>query len=256
MPGTDALIGDAGPLPVPPKIDRRQDSIFLDFDGTLAAIEATPDAVRLTPATLAALERARHALDGRLAIISGRSLAALDGLVAAPALCMAGVHGLERRAATGAVMRMRASEALEAARVRLQALGEREPRLLIEDKGLGVAVHYRQAPDLEGLARREASAIADEHGLMLQTGKMVYEIRDRGADKGAAVQAFMAEPPFTGTRPIFVGDDDTDEIAFRAAADLGGFGILVGQPRATAARYGLADIDAVRAWLETVGAAA
>lgn len=254
MSSTDLPPGGPPNLPAPPKIDRQQDAIFLDFDGTLAAIESMPDAVKVTSPTLTALEHAQHALGGRLAVVSGRNLDALDAFVPVPVLSLAGVHGLERRAATGDIVRTRPSPALEAARKQLHALGQREPRLLIEDKGLGIAVHYRMAPDLSELARREASVIAEKHDLALQTGKMVYEIRDRGADKGAAVRAFMAEPPFAGTRPIFVGDDDTDECAFRAATDLGGFGILVGAARATAARYRLADIDEVRGWIETAGA--
>jgi trehalose 6-phosphate phosphatase len=91
--------------------------------------------------------------------------------------------------------------------------------------------------------------MADRHGLELQSGKMVVEVREPGPDKGAALEAFMAHPPFHGARPIFVGDDLTDEAGFAAAVRLGGYGILVGQPRVSAATFRLADVSAVESWL-------
>jgi trehalose 6-phosphate phosphatase len=85
---------------------------------------------------------------------------------------------------------------------------------------------------------------------VLQPGKLVVELKTPGADKGAALTAFMAEPPFAGAVPVMVGDDLTDEYGFRAAEALGGFGVLVGPRRETAARFGLADVNAVLDWLE------
>ncbi|MFL6858715.1 MAG: trehalose-phosphatase, partial [Allosphingosinicella sp.] len=108
----------------------------------------------------------------------------------------------------------------------------------------------RRAPDLAGEAASLAEALALRHGLRLQAGKMVAELVPPGVDKGAAVRRLMAEPPFAGARPVFVGDDLTDEHGFEAAAALGGGGILVGPPRETAARWRLVGVDAVHAWLE------
>ena len=92
--------------------------------------------------------------------------------------------------------------------------------------------------------------LADETGLILQAGKMVEELRPTGADKGDALRALMREPEFAGARPLFVGDDLTDEHAFLAAAELGGGGVLVGAPRETAARWRIADVSGVARWLE------
>lgn len=243
-------------VPFPPPIDAAQDALFLDFDGTLAPIAPTPDDVVVAMETQVALSRLQRVLGGRLAVVSGRNLATLMRLLGAPACALAGVHGLERRSAAGKLVRHEESAGMHKARMALAETAAREPRLLIEDKGLGMAIHFRAAPELEPLARRTAAALADAHGLVLQPGKMVFEIRERGGDKGAAVRAFMAEPPFLGARPIFVGDDETDECAFDVAAELGGFGVLVGAPRETAARYRLPDVEAVRIWLEAVEVAA
>lgn len=238
-------------LPAPPPIDVTIDALFLDLDGTLTPIRRVPDEVVVEVDMLEALASARRALAGRLAVVSGRSIATLDGLLGCSDYLLAGIHGLERRRLDGMILQTVTTAGLRAAREKLMQLAEREPRLLIEDKGLGIAVHYRSVPELEDFARREASQIAELCGLTYQTGKMVAEVRERGGDKGTALRAFMQEAPFAGARPIFVGDDDTDEVGFAAAAALGGFGVLVGPPRPTAARFALPDVDAVRGWLHT-----
>lgn len=237
----------------PPPPLARGDSLFLDLDGTLAPLCARPDEVAITPAMRAALAAAVKALSHRIAIVSGRALDDIARLVDVPGLCLAGIHGLERQQADGARQRPAASPALDRARADLAALALSEPRLLVEDKGLGIAIHFRLAPDLAATAEQAARSIAGRHGLLLQPGKMVFEIRDGGADKGSALRDFMAAAPFAGARPIFVGDDHTDEAGFAAAAALGGYGVLVGDPRDTAARYGLPDLAAVERWLAAVG---
>ncbi|WP_303703535.1 trehalose-phosphatase, partial [Brevundimonas naejangsanensis] len=103
-------------------------------------------------------------------------------------------------------------------------------------------------------ATRLATDLAASTGLILQPGSMVLELKTPGADKGTAVRAFMQEPPFLGATPVMVGDDLTDEAAFEAAQALGGFGVLVGAPRLTAARYGLPGVSAVLDWLEALAA--
>ena len=119
---------------------------------------------------------------------------------------------------------------------------------MIEDKSLGTALHYRQSPDHEDAARALAQGVAATLGLVVQHGKMMVELRVPG-DKGSAITALMAEPPFAGTTPIFLGDDLTDEDGFVAVAALGGTGILVGPPRDTAATARLDGVADVRRWL-------
>lgn len=225
-------------------------ALFLDFDGTLADIAPTPDAARLAPGMLDAIARASQRLSGRVALLSGRPIATLQQLVPLPGLAMAGVHGLERLRPDGSTEAPPPHPGLAAARATLQGLSAREPRLLLEDKGLSIGLHYRDAPWLRAQATEIVSRLADSHGLLVQTGKMVLELRTPGADKGDALHAFMAEPPFMGHAPIFIGDDDTDEAAFRAAAAIGGHGIRVGPTsHPTAAAFALPDVASVARWL-------
>lgn len=236
-------------LPLPPPINPASDALLLDLDGTLTPIRERPGDVLVDQRMLDLLRRLADRLDGRLAVVSGRSVEELRRLLPGLPLCLAGIHGLERCRPGAPVVRAAPSAGLDHARSELAAFAAANPGLLLEDKGLGIALHYRQAPELEAAARATARAIAARHELLAQTGKMVIEVRSGGADKGSAIATFMAEPPFVGSRPLFVGDDDTDEAGFVQASKLGGYGILVGAPRPTAARFGLADVAAVEAWL-------
>lgn len=232
----------------PPLADEA--ALFLDFDGTLAEIAPAPDAVCITPPMLDALAAVSRRLEGRLALLSGRPLSFLQALVPIPGLAMAGVHGLERLHPDGTVDAPAPHPGLQEARAALGQLVARQPRLVLEDKGLSIGLHYRNAPSLRAEATEIVLGLARSHGLAVQTGKMVLELRTPGADKGDALAAFMAQPPFAGHSPIFIGDDDTDEAAFRAAAELGGHGIRVGGPTpGSAAAYHLPDVQAVGSWL-------
>ena len=231
------------------------DALFLDLDGTLAPLFPRPDDTIIGVSIRRLLIRLQKAMGGRVAIVSGRSIAVIDRIVAIPGLAVAGIHGLERRSAAGHVTRVTAGTGLLAARHELADLVNQQPRLLLEDKGTSLGLHYRVAPELEAVAHAAAVSIAERHGLVLQYGKMVVEVREPGPDKGAALDAFMAEAPFQGARPIFVGDDMTDEAGFAAAQRFGGHGVLVGQPRSSAAAYCLDDVASVEAWLAASAAA-
>jgi trehalose 6-phosphate phosphatase len=141
--------------------------------------------------------------------------------------------------------------ALDAALTAFHALAVTRPGVVVEEKPLGVALHYRQAPDAGPACCELAEAVAARTGFSVQHGKMVCELRAHGADKGDAVRRFLSEPPMAGTRPLFVGDDLTDEAGFAAAEHLGGAGIFVGDAagRRTTARYGLPSVSAVHEWL-------
>jgi trehalose 6-phosphate phosphatase len=244
----------AGPTvnarPSPAPLALAATALFLDLDGTLAPISPRPEDVGPEQARTALLRALAQALDGRLAVISGRTLGEVDRILDRSVLAVAGVHGLERRFADGAVWRAQASPGLEAARAALAPLIAAWPGAWLEDKGLSVAVHYRAAPAAAEAVRSAAEMLARDGALVLQAGHMVLELRTPGPDKGDAVAAFMAHAPFSGARPVFVGDDLTDERGFAAAAGMSGFGVLVGRDRETAAAAGLADVAAVRAWLQ------
>lgn len=247
--------GDLG-RPEPLRLD--QTALFLDLDGTLAAIAPRPQDIRPDAARNQLVRDLRHRMDGRLAVISGRPLADIDRILEGSACAAAGVHGLERRSADGMVVRARPSPTLPQARAALDRLAEQWPGVLIEDKGLSVAAHFRSAPQAAHQVAQTAASLASDQGLTLQLGDMVAELRTPGPNKGEALKAFMGEDPFSGATPVFVGDDLTDEVGFIAARDLGGYGVQVGAPRPTAALYRLAEVPAVLDWLRaaTSGSAA
>jgi len=227
-------------------------AVFLDFDGTLVPIADRPDLAQAPASLQATLRDAHAALNGALALITGRSIASLDALLRPLRLPAAGVHGMEFRDAAGTVRSVAASEVPEWTRARLRQLCDTQPGLLLEDKVYGLALHFRQAPDLEQRVRTEMADIAARLGadFVTQNGKMVVELRPSCATKGTAVTWFMSQPPFTGRRPIFIGDDITDEDAFRTVNEMGGYSIKVGErDPGSAAGHNLRDVTAVREWL-------
>jgi len=225
-------------------------ALFLDLDGTLAPIAPTPDAVGPDAARRALLGRASAALDGRLAVVSGRAIADLDRILEGAPSTLAGLHGLERRLADGRCERAEPPAGYADAAAAARAFVAERPGMLLEDKGLSLALHWRGAPAFGPETTAFAEALAARTGLATQPGSCVVELRAPGASKGDALRAFMAGPPFSGATPLFVGDDLTDEHGFEAAAALGGAGVLVGAPRASRAAGRLEDPAAVLDWID------
>ncbi len=230
---------------------------FLDVDGTLIDIAPTPSAIHIPPAMPGLLSALAFRFGGAVALVSGRTLDNIRMLVAPFRPPAAGMHGLERVTAGGVVIRPSEASGLDDIRDRLRIFATAHEGVIIEDKGLTLALHYRLAPACEDSARRAVEDSVSRHpAFRMLAGKMVFEIAPAGCDKGTAVRAFMDEPPFAGRIPVFVGDDVTDEHGFAAVNDMGGVSILVGEERATAARFRLADVGACQAWLaEAAGTA-
>ena len=239
------------PAPSPPP-PRPEWAYFFDIDGTLVDIAEAPGGAGPDGHVQQLIVDLYQATGGAVALISGRSLAQIDGLVPDVRLPAAGQHGVERRDAAGRIHHHAVpAPALETVRRGLAAAVDRHPGLVIEDKGLSLALHYRRAPRLAGYAHRLVrSLVAGSGGAYgVQAGKRVVEIKPAGKDKGVAVLEFMQEAPFRGRTPVFVGDDSTDEHAFVTVNGLRGHSVKVG-PGRTAARGRLRDVRAVRAWLE------
>jgi trehalose 6-phosphate phosphatase len=233
-----------------PPLLREDAALFLDFDGTLAAYAPHPDGVTIDAGLPDLLARARERQGGALAIVTGRTLDALDALLGPPRYAAAGLHGLEWRLATGKTHRYGSPAG---ARRILGAVVERfgdDRRLVIEDKGAGVALHFRRAPEraAECIAFMRETVTSQDFEVL--RGHQVVEARPRGVHKGAAVREFSRHAPFAGRSPVYVGDDRTDEDGFRAALVLGGYGVKVG-PEPSEARHRLASVEAVHAWLAT-----
>lgn len=246
---------NAGSAPAalsPPPVDVRRLALFLDMDGVLASLAPTPDAVMPDPRRTAVLRRLGPALGGRLAVISGRTLAEIDRITEASSPAASGVHGLEIRSRDGAVHTPEADPAIRSVVAAFTAFAEAHPGVIVEDKGVAAGLHYRQAPAAAADAERLARDLAARTGLTLQPGHMIFELKTPGTDKGTALTSLMTGAPFAGGVPVMFGDDQTDEHAFRAAAALGGFGVLVGPMRSTDARYRLDGVPQVLDWLEAV----
>ncbi len=264
-------------------------ALFLDLDGTLLELAEEPDGVELSERLRKLLPRLPEATGGAVAFVSGRPIREIDRLLAPHRFALAGVHGNERRSngladalpADSTATDSTATDspatdspakdvlpkdappperpptidpgALDGVRRAMDAFQAANPGVIVEDKQIGVALHYRKRGDLEGAilelaARLEASL---PPGYELLRGTMVVEIKPAAMNKGAAVRAFMREPPFVERTPVFVGDDITDEAAFEAVNSLGGVAVKV-RSGASAAPWRLPNVDAVLGWLEAL----
>jgi trehalose 6-phosphate phosphatase len=225
-------------------------ALFLDLDGTLAPIAPRPDEVEHDPRRSRLLGSLMEALNGRLAIVSGRSLGDIDRILADVHPVVSAVHGLVIRTAEGVATSTVDPRQLDRARQTLSAFAGADPGLLLEDKEISLALHYRLAPAYETEAVRLVEGLAAELGWEFQPGRAVAELRPPGPDKGDSVRRLMEMSPFAGATPVFVGDDITDEDGFAAAAELGGFGVVVGARQRTCAGYRLGGVASVLDWLE------
>jgi trehalose 6-phosphate phosphatase len=225
---------------------------FLDVDGTLIAIADTPGGVRADKELFGLLAQLYQASGGALALVSGRAINDLESHLNGLSIPIAGLHGLERRDANGH-LHVHAAPAASMTHIRdaLSAIVARHPGLLLEDKGLALALHYRRAPQLASYAHRIVAQLAVEAraGLEVQRGKRVAEIKPAGFDKGSAVLEYLKESPFVGRIPVYIGDDLTDEHGFAVVNELDGISIKVG-PGRTCARFRVPDVAAVKAWLD------
>jgi trehalose 6-phosphate phosphatase len=242
-------------LPPPGPVDIAISSLLLDFDGTLVPIAETPDAVVVDDGLIRLLGSLADRLEGRVAIISGRSIAQIDDLLGPVAhrLALSGSHGCEHRW-NGVDAHPARPRELDTVADALQQFSESHPGMLVEVKSYGVALHYRRAPYEERAVNALATRLAEDMGLAFQPGQMVAEVRVPGSDKGIAVHRLMSRAPMAGTKPVYLGDDETDEIGLAATVELGGVAIAVGPRPSAAGRYTLADPDAVRTWLEGIAA--
>lgn len=241
---------------LPPPIPSHPLSVFLDLDGVLAPLELTPDAVGPQTERSRVLRELIARMGERVAIISGRTLCEIDRITDGQAKAASGIHGLEWRLAKEQVFRTPADGAIPVVVEALYEFAAEHPGVLVEDKGMSAGLHYRQAPQVEDLAVALAQKLCAQTGLELQPGALVLELKTPGSNKGLALERFMQHPPFDQGVPIMIGDDLTDEYGFEAAVKQGGFGILVGSERQTAARYRLDDVSAVLSWLDQLGRAA
>ncbi|HZH09122.1 MAG TPA: trehalose-phosphatase [Microvirga sp.] len=206
-------------------------ALFLDFDGTLVEIVERPDAVVVEPEVPEILARLQDRLGGALAIVSGRPVSFLDRHFLPHRFDMAGLHGLEQRIA-GELHLCDPEEHPQLRRLigRLHEAVADKQGVLIEDKGCSVAIHWRLAPQEKEFALSVAHAAVEALGseYRLQHGKAVAEILPSAAGKGKVIERFLHAGPYRGRRPIFVGDDLTDENGFKTVNARNGLSVRIG----------------------------
>jgi trehalose 6-phosphate phosphatase len=219
-------------------------ALFLDIDGTLLDIAERPDLVVIPPGLPALLARLRADRGGALAIISGRPLGQIDAFFPS-SLPAAAEHGAILRDAAGTIHDLSLRPAAFAHWLaELNAAAREMPGVLIEEKNVSLVIHYRQAPDCGERLRALAERLIAEAGpgVEILPAHMAFELRPRGSGKDSALAWFMAHLPFAGRKPVFIGDDVTDEPAIALANQLGGMGLHV-------ARDFAGSPQAVRDWL-------
>lgn len=234
--------------PPPPPLFA-SDALFLDFDGTLVEIAATPDAVEIPPDLYPQLNQLLEKLDGALAIVSGRSLTSIDEKLSPLRLPGSGLHGAEWRIHSYDDIERLPTASLQHVAKALHHQFDEDPRVLIEDKGVTIALHFRNAPEREADCIRAMQSVAVRENAEVILGKMVVELRPSGIDKGRGIRHLLEHPPFHNRRAVFIGDDVTDEDGFSAVNAINGITIKVGEGPSVA-HHGLADAAAVRAWLQ------
>ena len=245
MPSTLAL---GAPPSLAALLAEERIALFLDFDGTLVELAPGPDAISPMPGLSGRLLTLAERLEGCCAVVSGRAIDDIERHVGRLKVAIAGSHGSEIRTASGEALGAGATSLPSEIETALRAFAD-EHGVDYEHKAHGGALHYRSNPAQGERAVAFATSLAQEHGWKAQGGKCVIEILAGTSDKGSAVRTFMASPTFKASRPIFIGDDLTDEAGFAACEELGGIGILVGEREETGAHYRLPDVQSVHTWL-------
>jgi trehalose 6-phosphate phosphatase len=236
-------------------IDPRKVAFLLDIDGTLLDIALTPHDVHVPPTLRKTLAKLQERTDGAIALVSGRSLSDIDLIFAPLKLAAVGGHGAEIRVSPTSKANGTHSRFLDKkTRARLIEVAEVDEGVIMEDKGYSVALHYRLVPDKKRAIEDAVAAICGElpEGTVeVLPGKSVVEIKKSGFNKGTALRDLMAQAPFAGRRPIFVGDDVTDEAAFAVVPEFEGMAISVGRMVPGVAQRFETPSD-VRRWLERI----
>jgi trehalose 6-phosphate phosphatase len=227
-------------------------AILLDIDGTLLDLAPTPREVWVPPGLSKTLNRLLEKSSGALALVSGRSLNDIDLIFAPDQFPAVAGHGAEMRiSADGEAVATHAPPMDKELKRRLAAIAKLSPGILLEDKGYSLALHYRLAPHAEKAIYEAVSLIrADLPNAPIEVlpGKCVCEIKQAGFTKATGVTELMTLEPFKGRRPIFIGDDVTDESVFAIIPDFGGLAFSVGRRAIGVADY-FDEPREVREWL-------
>ena len=224
---------DAVPVPRAVVPHLSEIAVLLDIDGTLLDLAPTPREVWVPPGLARTLDGLLQRTSGALALVSGRSLNDIDSIFAPEQFPAVGGHGAEMRLSTDSeAVATHAPPMDKELKLRLAAIAKLSPGILLEDKGYSLALHYRLAPHAEKAIYEAVALIrADLPNAPIEVlpGKCVCEIKHAGFNKASGVLELMKHEPFRGRRPIFIGDDVTDETVFAIMPDLNGLAFSVGR---------------------------
>jgi trehalose 6-phosphate phosphatase len=225
-------------------------ALFIDIDGTLLDMAPKPDEAVVPAGLVGTLTRLERRFGGAVALVTGRRVADADRFFAPLRLVTSGVHGAEARTRPGGETALLAAPVPPGMLQAVHAIAEREPGILVEEKGAGVAVHYRNAPHMRPAIERDLGRIVGEwQDFAVRCGRKVLELVPRGHSKGTGLGSLMHLPAFSGRRPIMIGDDHGDEPAMRMAQCLGGFGLKVAGEHFDRSRADFDSAAGVRSWL-------
>jgi trehalose 6-phosphate phosphatase len=226
----------------------REIALFLDFDGTLVEIAPSPEDVHLDRRVAPALTALRAQLGGALALVSGRPVGFLDSILAPHRFDIAGLHGAQIRVDDEIRSQAETPEGMREVLRDLVRFANSHVGIIVEDKRISIALHWRLAPALESEALALMRGIARRMGpgMRLQEGKAVAELVPAGASKGNAIAWLMATPTYAGRQPVFIGDDITDEDGFEAVNAMGGLSVRIGADRESHATCRLVSPTALR----------
>jgi trehalose 6-phosphate phosphatase len=248
----DEAAPDTVPVPRSLVPHLSQSAILLDIDGTLLDLAPTPREVWVPPGLAKTLNRLHERTSGALALVSGRSLNDIDLIFAPEQFPAVGGHGAEMRVSIEEESVATHAPPLDKElKRRLAAIAKLSPGILLEDKGYSLALHYRLAPHAEKAIYAAVSLIrADLPNAPIEVlpGKSVCEIKHSGFTKATGVLELMTHEPFKGRRPLFIGDDVTDESVFAIMPELRGLAFSVGR-RAKGVAGHFDEPSDVRQWL-------
>jgi trehalose 6-phosphate phosphatase len=226
-------------------------ALFLDIDGTLLELQPRPEDVRSDAELIQLLEGLCHRFQDAVALISGRPVTDIDRIFAPSTFSAAGSHGAECRLAGETHDVLELPTLPEATLQRGKALANQHAGLLMELKLHGAAMHYRGAPEAQELVlswiQRECEQLGEAFCILV--GKMVYELVPAEVDKGSALQQLLGCDRFANRKPIFIGDDVTDEPGFEVTNRHDGLSIYVGKGEQSLATLRLNNVAKVREWL-------
>jgi trehalose 6-phosphate phosphatase len=225
-------------------------ALFIDIDGTLLDMAPSPDAVVVPRGLVQTLSRVAKVFGGAVALSTGRRVADADRFFAPLRLVTSGVHGTEARTQVGGEVAMLAPPVPEAMLQAVKDMARLSPGILIEEKGAGIAVHYRHAAEMRATIVLELERIAGQwDDFALRSGRWVLDLIPKRCSKGTGLKSLMRLPVFRGRRPIMIGDDHGDEPAMLEAQRLGGSGLKVAGEHFSADNADFDSAASVRRWL-------